>query len=105
MTGPVRFPFRWSIRSGVGIIPYVDLDALKAEDPGRLGDYVLRGRLGEGGQGVVYLGESPSHGRAAVKLLRPGFADDAGTLERFVREAETAQRVAPFCTAQIFASG
>ncbi|MEO5876034.1 MAG: serine/threonine-protein kinase, partial [Streptosporangiaceae bacterium] len=83
----------------------MDLDVLKPEDPRRLGDYELRGRLGEGGQGVVYLGESPTRGRVAVKLLRPGFADDSGMLERFVREAETAQRVAPFCTAQIYTSG
>ncbi|GAA3207574.1 hypothetical protein GCM10010468_23950 [Actinocorallia longicatena] len=78
---------------------------MKNEDPALLAGYTLRGRLGEGGQGVVYLGEDGAGRQAAVKLLRPGFTEDAGMLERFIREAETAQRVAPFCTAQILDSG
>lgn len=74
-------------------------------DPAGLGGYTLRGRIGEGGQGVVYLG-ADQHGRlAAVKWLRPHLAGDAVAAERFAREAAAAQRVAPFCTAQVLATG
>ncbi len=78
---------------------------LRPGDPAGLGGYTLRGRLGEGGQGVVYLG-ADRHGRlAAVKWLRPHLAGDAVAAERFAREAAAAQRVAPFCTAQVLATG
>ncbi|MEV0586983.1 serine/threonine-protein kinase [Nonomuraea sp. NPDC050310] len=78
---------------------------LRPEDPTHLGGHELRGRLGEGGQGVVYLGDG-EHGRfVAIKWLRPHLAGDRVAAERFVREASLAQRVAPFCTARCLATG
>jgi predicted Ser/Thr protein kinase len=72
-------------------------------DPTRLGRYELLGRLGEGGQGVVYLGRNADTGaQVAVKLLRAELALEASARERFVREATAATRVARFCTAQVF---
>src|ERR687895_568042 len=76
---------------------------LQPGDPSRLGRYELLGRLGEGGQGVVYLGRDADTGtQAAVKLLRAELALDASARERFVREVTAATRVARFCTAQVF---
>ncbi|MEV5755096.1 protein kinase [Actinoallomurus sp. NPDC052308] len=79
---------------------------LLSGDPRRLGPYELMGRLGAGGQGVVYLarraddsGESPQ--RLAVKVLRQDLAIDDAARARFVREVAAAKEVARFCTAQV----
>src|SRR6266545_4479182 len=72
---------------------------LQPGDPGRLGDYVLSGRLGEGGQGTVFLGRSPSGEAVAVKLLHA--VDDPKARSRFVRELAVAKQVATFWTAQV----
>ena len=74
---------------------------LKPGDPARLGSYTLTARLGEGGQGVVYLGESESGDQVAVKLLRADLANDDTARGRFLRELDAVKRVARFCTAQV----
>ncbi|MGP3968796.1 SPFH domain-containing protein [Streptomyces sp. 6N223] len=74
---------------------------LREEDPARLGRYVLRARLGQGGMGTVYLGHTPGGRLVAVKVLRRGFADDPGFRQRFAREVQTARRVGGFYTAQV----
>lgn len=74
---------------------------LSAEDPQRLGPFELTGRLGEGGQGVVYLGQGPAGEQVAVKLLHHGLASDPDARTRFLREVSVAQRVARFCTAPV----
>jgi serine/threonine protein kinase len=74
---------------------------LKPGDPARLGLYTLTGRLGEGGQGVVYLGESESGDQVAVKLLHADLANDDTARARFLRELDAVKRVARFCTAQV----
>ncbi|WP_217707145.1 serine/threonine-protein kinase [Nonomuraea rhodomycinica] len=81
------------------------ISRLNPGDPATLGGYEIKGRLGEGGQGVVYLGEDREGGRVAVKWLRPHLAGDAVAAERFAREAAAARRVAPFCTAKVLATG
>lgn len=74
---------------------------LRDSDPRQLGDYRLTGRLGQGGQGVVFLGHTPSGGQVAVKLLHASVADDPQVRRRFLGEVEAVRRVAPFCTAQV----
>ncbi|XRQ03819.1 protein kinase domain-containing protein [Actinomadura welshii] len=74
---------------------------LLPDDPVRLGRYELAGRLGEGGQGVVYLGRRDDGVRAAVKVLRAPFARDPEGRARFERELPTIGRVAGFCTAPV----
>ncbi|WP_242901375.1 serine/threonine-protein kinase [Actinomadura terrae] len=70
-------------------------------DPARLGRYELVGRLGEGGQSVVYLGRRDDGGQAAVKLLRAQFSRNPEWRARFEREMKVIGRVAGFCTAQV----
>ncbi len=74
---------------------------LQPSDPRRLGQYELTARLGEGGQGVVYLGIDPSGQKVAVKLLRQDLTEDEAARNRFVREVQAAKKVARFCTAQV----
>ncbi|MDP9861065.1 MULTISPECIES: serine/threonine protein kinase [Streptosporangium] len=74
---------------------------LRPEDPRQLGPYRLTGRLGAGGQGIVFLAESPENARVAVKLLHARLVDDERVRRRLAGEIEAVRRVAPFCTAQV----
>jgi hypothetical protein len=76
---------------------------LRDNDPREVGGYRLLGRLGEGGQGVVFLALSPTGTRAAVKLLPP--TTDPQVRRRFLKEVAAAQQVAGFCTAQVLDAG
>ncbi|MFI9554948.1 serine/threonine-protein kinase [Nonomuraea endophytica] len=77
------------------------LAELRAGDPRRLGSYLLAGRLGQGGQGVVFLGQTPVGAQVAIKLLHASVAADPEVRRRFLGEVEAVRRVAPFCTAQV----
>ncbi|MCK2221389.1 transporter substrate-binding domain-containing protein [Actinomadura sp. ATCC 31491] len=74
---------------------------LMAGDPTQLGSFRLSGRVGEGGQGIVYLGVNDEGERAAIKLLHVKFSGDTIARSRFARELKAAQRVASFCTARV----
>ncbi|MER6944929.1 WD40 repeat domain-containing serine/threonine protein kinase [Nonomuraea sp. NPDC000554] len=71
---------------------------LTPSDPHRLGRYWLAGRLGAGGQGVVYEAYGPAGERVAVKVPR---FDDTQSRARLAKEAAAAERVASFCTAKV----
>ncbi|GAA4610331.1 hypothetical protein GCM10023195_42330 [Actinoallomurus liliacearum] len=75
--------------------------ALLPSDPTRLGAYTVTGRLGEGGQGVVYLGADASGRQVAIKLLRAQLSGDTKARSRFIRELSAAERVPGFCTAPV----
>ncbi|QFY07004.1 protein kinase [Nonomuraea phyllanthi] len=76
------------------------MSALRADDPRQLGTYRLSRRLGQGGQGVVYLGHSEQGAQVAIKLLHASLGD-ADVRRRFLAEVEAVRRVAAFCTAQL----
>jgi predicted Ser/Thr protein kinase len=74
---------------------------LEPGDPLRLGRFELVARLGQGGQGVVYLGRGPGPGeeRVAVKVLRSSV--DGMELQRLARELDAVHQVQPFVTARV----
>jgi serine/threonine protein kinase len=77
------------------------ISPLVAGDPTQLGSFRLSGRIGEGGQGIVYLGVNDNGEQAAIKLLHVKFTGDTIARSRFARELKAAQRVASFCTARV----
>jgi len=63
--------------------------------------YQLRGRLGAGGMGVVYLAVTAQGQTVALKVLRPDLGDDPEFRLRFRQEVDAARRVSGQYTAQV----
>jgi len=76
---------------------------LRVTDPREVDGYGLVGRLGEGGQGVVFLAVSSAGTQVALKILPA--TTDAQVRNRFLKEVAAAQRVGRFCTAQVLDAG
>lgn len=74
---------------------------LRSTDPSEWAGYKLVSRLGEGGQGVVYLGRGVGGRHVAIKMLHATLIDDERARRRFERELEAARRVDSQCTARI----
>jgi predicted Ser/Thr protein kinase len=75
------------------------VEPLSSGDPERIGTYNLLGRLGAGGQGVVYLARFTDGSQVALKVLHAEL--DSEARRRFVREFEVLRRVSGFCTARL----
>ncbi|MEV6964216.1 protein kinase [Hamadaea sp. NPDC051192] len=82
-------------------VPLPNLTPLAAHDPRSAGPYRLLGRLGQGGQGIVYLGLDGGDRHVAVKMLSIDLEQDPRAKARFAKEIAAATRVAAFCTAQV----
>ena len=70
-------------------------------DPREIGGYLLEGRLGAGGMGVVYRARSVSGRQVAVKVIRPELAADAEFRARFRLEVAAARKVSGAFTAPV----
>jgi serine/threonine protein kinase len=75
--------------------------ALEAGDPQLIGKYRLLGRLGSGGMGRVFLGQSPGGRLVAVKLIRPDLAAYDDFRGRFSQEVRAARKVSGIFTAPV----
>jgi hypothetical protein len=73
-------------------------------DPRQLGPYTILSRIGGGGMGVVYLGQTPDRRLVAVKVVRSDRASEPEFVARFRREVRAASGVAGFCTARVLAA-
>src|SRR6266567_3947283 len=62
-----------------------------------IGNYQIKAKLGEGGMGVVYLGEHPLIGkRVAVKVLLEELASKEDIVSRFFHEAKAVNDIVDF---------
>src|SRR6266545_2069850 len=72
----------------------------------RVGEFILREKIGEGGFAAVYRCDQPALGReAVVKVLHPRLTSRQGVLERFLREARLASRLDHPYAAHVYAFG
>lgn len=64
------------------------MDTLTDSDPTQLGPIRLLGRLGSGGMGQVYLGQTEDGERVAAKMIGLSYQDNPEIRARFTREAQ-----------------
>jgi hypothetical protein len=77
------------------------VEDLQPGDPRLVGSYRLLKRLGSGGMGRVYLGQSPGGRLVAVKVIRPELAENRDFRIRFAHEVAAARRVSGAFTAPV----
>jgi serine/threonine protein kinase len=77
------------------------VEDLHAGDPRQVGRYRLLGRIGSGGMGRVFLGQSPGGRLVAVKVIRSELADSPDFRARFAHEVAAARKVSGIFTAPV----
>ena len=77
------------------------MEPLEPGDPATIGPFLLLGRLGSGGMGLVYLGRLSSGRPVAIKVVHEHFAQHPDFRERFAREVRAARTVGGFWTAAV----
>ena len=79
----------------------VAVDRLEPGDPTQIGRFRVLGRLGEGGMGRVFLGESRGGRKVAIKVVHPRHANDPSFRRRFAHEVASARQVGGFHAALV----
>jgi TolB-like protein/tRNA A-37 threonylcarbamoyl transferase component Bud32 len=75
-------------------------------EPNRLGHYIIEGRIGEGGMGVVHRATDEVLGRTvAIKVLQQGMLADTSARARFLREARAIAALNHPAIASIYEAG
>lgn len=75
------------------------MEPLRDEDPKEIGGFALVCRIGAGGMGQVFLGESAAGRQVAVKVIKPSVLDE-DTRARFLSEVDSLRTVyGPFVAA------
>ena len=77
------------------------MQPLSGGDPVQIGPYRLRGRLGAGGMGQVFLASTPAGRPVALKVVRPELSGDLEFRARFRQEIAAARRVRGLYTAEL----
>jgi serine/threonine protein kinase len=86
----IRYVFTM-ILPGPGAAPQIH--PLEPSDPQELGGYELLGRIGAGGMGVVYLAETRTGRKLALKAILKEYVQDPEFRTRFRAEVATAMKV------------
>ena len=81
--------------------PELLIRPLSEDEPRLVGGFWLRGRIGTGAMGRVYLGETAGGRPVAVKVIRPELADDPQFRRRFAREVRAVRAVHGLYTAPL----
>lgn len=81
--------------------PQPQIKPLVAGDPQELGGYEIRGRIGSGGMGAVYLGATSDGRVLAIKVIHPERIGEHEFRARFRREVAAATRVRSRQTAAV----
>jgi eukaryotic-like serine/threonine-protein kinase len=96
-----------SIAEGIGslLVDRAGTPDQRPQPPERIGPYRIIRQLGEGGMGLVFLGEQDHPRRqVAIKIIRPGFTTPA-LLRRFDHETHILGRLQHPGIAQIYSAG
>ena len=97
-----------AVAAAIAIFGSYKISTLHAEafEAKKLGQYVLREKLGAGGMGEVFLGEHVLLRRAcAIKVIRPDQAGDPRNLSRFEREVRATATLTHWNTVEIYDYG
>ena len=97
-----------AVGAAIAVFGSYKLGALEQQafEARRLGQYVLRKKLGSGGMGEVYLGEHMLLRRScAIKLIRSDQAGDPTNLSRFEREVQAMATLTHWNTVEIYDYG
>jgi serine/threonine-protein kinase len=87
-------------------IKHIGADDVDLEPGQKVGEYVVREKIGEGGFGTVFRGEHPLIGKqVAIKVLSRQFSADPEMVSRFVSEASAVNKIRHRNIIDIFSFG